>query len=455
MVTAGQPFSLLQRMYGDPEMVDVLSEARTIDGWLAAEIALARAQATVGVMSREEAEAIAATAVLANVDVEALWREGRNVGYPILPLVRMVSARLPAEARGKLHYGATTQDIMDTGLVLQLKAALARLDALVHELGEALVAHVTAHRHTILAARTHAQQAVPTTFGSKLAVFVAQLARHRERLSAAERRACLVSLHGAGGTSAALGPHAARIRRHMAEQLGLGTAEVPWHVARDGLAEVALASAAVATTCSRLAREVIDLSRSEIAEVAEQNGHHRGASSTMPQKVNPVGSEAVVGLATAAAAAAGAMLRAIEAGHERAAGEWQIEWQVLPEVLALAAAALATAGEVTAGLEVHPDAMRRNLEASRGLVMAEAYMMRLAPRLGRERAHDLVYTAAQDARRDGSSLRDAVARQLARLDEREGEIGPLDPASYVGEPDAVCDAALAQWRRTEREVRRA
>lgn len=445
-----RPFSLLQRLFGDEVMAEIFSADQTVRGWLAAEAALAQAQASAGVISEADAALIADAAVMENVDMETLWREARNVGYPILPLVRMISAALPDPANGRVHYGVTTQDVMDTGLALQLRSALHRLDALVCVFGDALVGHMDVHRHTVLSARTHAQQAVPTTFGAKLAVFVAELARHRDRLAAVRERACVVSLHGAGGTSAALGPAAPELRREVAARLGLGVAVVPWHVARDGIAEFGLVVAAVAATCARFAREVIDLSRTEIAEVAERDGHHRGASSTMPQKVNPIGSEAVIGMACAAGASATALLRAMEAGHERSAGEWQIEWEVVPVVAALVAGAVRTAGEVASGLRPQPAAMRENLERTGGLIMAEAYMMRLAPEHGRERAHDLVYEAVQVARQEGVSLLDALARNghdLAATADRPA----LEPERYVGQPDLVCDSALALWRDSARE----
>jgi 3-carboxy-cis,cis-muconate cycloisomerase len=442
-----QPFSLLEHLFADVEMARIFSEEQAVRGWLAAEVALARAQAEVGVITQREADSIAAAAVPENIDFETLWAEARNVGYPILSLVRMVAAALPEGQDARLHYGATTQDIMDTGLALQLREALDRLGVLVGELGDALALHVEAHRDTLVAARTHAQQAVPTTFGAKLAVFLAELTRHRERLSQVRPRVCAVSLHGAGGTSAAFGVEAPRIRASVAAQLDLTLSEVPWHVARDGLAETGALCAALAATSARFAREVINLSRTEIGEVSEEDGHHRGASSTMPQKANPIGSEAVVGMAGAAGALTSSLFRAMEAEHERAAGEWQIEWHVLPQLAALAAGALSSAATVARGLQVSPEAMRRNLERTRGLVMAEAYMMCLAPKLGRERAHDVVYDAAQEARREGTSLEEA----LDRRDAEEGLEGlrealPIPPERYVGQPDHVCAAALGAWR---------
>jgi 3-carboxy-cis,cis-muconate cycloisomerase len=305
------------------------------------------------------------------------------------------------------------------------------------------------HVRTVIAGRTHAQQAVPTTFGAKIATYVGELARHRERLAAARGRVAVVSLFGAGGTSAAYGEKAVAIRARVAELLGLASTDVPWHVARDGLAELGLVCGLMSATCSRFAREVVDLSRTEIAEVAEASGHLRGASSTMPQKANPIEAEAVIGMAITAGALGSSLFRVMEAGHERAAGEWQAEWQVIPQLVSLAAGSLVTAASIARGLRVFPDAMRRNLCADGGLVMAEAYMMRLAPQLGREHAHELVYEAARRCRESGDALGD-VLRGLLPGDIAADFAGELAPESYVGRPEDTVNAALAMWRSPDR-----
>jgi 3-carboxy-cis,cis-muconate cycloisomerase len=437
-----QPFLILSCLYGDEVMATVFGEESTISGWLEAEAALALAQAEVGVLPRSVGDAVAAAATLDNVDREQLWAQTRNVGYPILSLVRMIDAVLGPEAEGRVHYGATTQDIMDTGLALQLRDAVGRLTKLTQAFGDSVAILVDRHRHTVLAARTHGQQAVPTTFGAKMAVLLAELTRQRQRLIELGPRVALVSLYGAGGTSAALGDHAPAVRRAMATRLRLGSTDVPWHVARDSQAEFGYVCAGLAATCSRLAREIIDLARTEIGEVAEADGHHRGASSTMPQKDNPIGSEAVIGMSATASALSASLGRAMEAGHERAAGEWQIEWEVLPQLAVLAAGCLHEATEITAGLRVFPEVMRRNLSGD-GYVMAEAYMMRLADALGRERAHDLVYAAVREAR-DRDEPLEAVLTRHATTGEREAII-PIPPEAYVGVPDLACDAALGEW----------
>ncbi|MEU1942011.1 adenylosuccinate lyase family protein [Streptomyces sp. NPDC059474] len=437
-------FEMLVGLYGDDGMAVILSEEETVRSWLRVEAALATAQGEAGVIPPDTAEVIAHTATLEKIEPARLWRETRNVGYPILPLVRQLDEALPPEHRGRVHYGATTQDIMDSGLALQYTAAATRLGELLAGFGDAIATLATTHADTVIAGRTHALQAVPTTFGAKMAGYLGELARDRARLSSAAEAVATVSLFGAGGTSAAYGDHAVKIRGRVAELLELAAADVPWHVARDRIAEYGSVCALLTATCARFAREVVDLSRTEIAEVSEAAGHLRGASSTMPQKANPIESEAVIGMAVTAGALSSALYRIMEAGHERAAGEWQAEWQVLPHLSALAAGALATARSLAEGLQVFPEAMRRNLEADSGLVMSEAYMIGLAATLGREQAHDLVYEAARRCRETGEDLR-AVLREVAPA-EAAASVADLAPADYVGDPHTTVHSALSAWR---------
>jgi 3-carboxy-cis,cis-muconate cycloisomerase len=340
------PFSLLLHLAGDEEQLGIFSQQNSMESWLAAERALALAQTEHGVISRDDADAIVAVARLCNVDDETLWNTARRVGYPVLGLVREVCAGLPPGPDGRVHFGATTQDIMDTGLALQMARSLAALDRALGRLGDALARRVAEHAGTVMAARTHAQQAVPTTLGTLLAQFT----RQRERLAQAAPRIALVSLFGAGGTAAALGPRSAEVRATVADLLGLHHTDVPWHVDRGGVAEFGWLCATVTATCAKLARNVVDLSRTEIGEVFEPFESHRGASSTMPQKVNPISSEIVIGLAGTAGALTSSLARLQEAGHERAAGEWQIEWQVVPQLAVLAGTALSETLIIVKGL---------------------------------------------------------------------------------------------------------
>ncbi|TQS40805.1 class-II fumarase/aspartase family protein [Cryptosporangium phraense] len=440
------PFRLLTALYADTAMAEIFGEAATIDGWLRAELALTRAEAQVGVVTTEDAEAIGAITDPERIDRAELWEQARNVGYPVLPLVRQLSGQLPAGPDGHVHWGATTQDIMDTGLVLQLVAAGDRMIALLTDFGDALAVQTEKHQNTVTAARTHAQQAVPTTFGTKLAVYLAQVTRDLERVRRASWEVRTLSLYGAGGTSAALGDDAAEVRRRMAAELQLSVDDIPWHVARDRLVEFGGALALAAGTAARIAREVVDLSRTEIAEVREADGHHRGASSTMPQKANPISSEAILGFSTFAATLLPALHRALEAGHERAAGEWQVEWLVLPELACSAASAVALAAETIRDLRVFADVMRANLDADGGLVLAEAYMFKLAPKLGREHAHDVVYDAARAARQNGEKLTEAIGNAAAADPKLAAATRtPIGPEQYLGETDRICEAALTRW----------
>jgi len=438
-----QPFSLLAHLFGDRETAAIFGHEETVRRWVEVEVGLAAAQARCGLISGADAEAVEKAAAGLDLDEERLWREARVVGYPILPLVEALVRALPPEADDRVHFGATTQDIMDTALILQTRAALDRLEALVRRLGEAIAERVEAHAKTPMAGRTHAQQAVPTSFGAKLATFLDELARHLDRLQEARPRALAISLHGAAGTSAASGPEGPAVRAALAESLGLALTDVPWHASRDRLAEVAWLAAAVAETCARLAREVVDLSRTEIAEIAEGSAHHGGASSTMPQKRNPVRAEAIIGFAGTATALAPAQLRAVEAGHERSAGEWQIEWQVFPQALFAASSAVAVAAEMVEGLTVDPDAMLANLDADNGAIMAEALMMSLARQVGRNRAHDLVYEAAGLARERGIPIQEALAEVVGP----DLTVAPIAPADYLGGSELACRTAIGAWRR--------
>ena len=443
------PFSLLMRLAGDDEQAAIFSEDSAIRSWLAAERALALAQAEHGVLSGADADAIVDAARAENIDTGALWTTGRVVGYPVLGLVRQIANRLPAGPDGRVHYGATTQDILDTGLALQLARSLAALDRLLGALGDALARRVEEHAGTVMAARTHAQQAVPTTYGATLGTLLGQLARHRARLAEAAPRIAWVSLFGAGGTAAALGPRAGAVRASMARLLGLHDPGLPWHVDRDGVAEYGWLCATMTAACAKFARNIVDLSRTEVAEVFEPFESHRGASSTMPQKVNPIASEVVIGASGVAGALASSLLRMQEAGHERAAGEWQIEWHAIPQLGVLAGTALRQTLSIIDGLRVDPQQMRANLDRDGGLVMAEAHMIKLAGTLGRERAHDLVYEAASRVRSSGRALAETLPEIAARsgVDDQLPE-SVMAPSDYLGEATTFAAMSVRLWRAT-------
>ena len=434
-------------VFGEPRFVGAFSVDRTIEAWLDVEVALARAQAEHGVIPASAAEMIQRELAAVEIDHEQLADGTRLVGYPILPLLQQLG-RTDAEVAAWLHFGATTQDIMDTALVLLLRDACSGIASVGVDLGDALAALAETHRATPMAGRTHGQQAVPITFGMKVAGWLEEVARSLVRLAEARAAAEVVQLYGAAGTSAAYGPSSAETRRRAAELLSLGCDDVPWHSVRDRLAEVGAALGVLAAATSRIALEVIDLARSEIAEVREGGGRLAGASSTMPQKANPILSETIVGLSGMAAALAAVPLRAMTGRHERSAGEWQMEWDSLPLLVAYTGSALARCGDLVAGLHIDAERMATNMDLDGGLIMAEALMIQLAPLLGRLEAHDAVYDLSAAARASCVPLAEAARPFLAERGLAD-EVR-LDAASYLGEAELIVDTAVERWRTEHR-----
>lgn len=438
------PFSLLTKLFGDSRMADIYSEQSSLELWIRVEVALASAQARHGAISREASEDIANAAVSARPDASRVWDTATNVGYPILSVVRLLDSHAEAAGVGRVHLGATTQDIMDTALAIQMRDATDLLQERLLALGNALSLLVIEHKSTVMAGRTHAQQAVPISLGMKFSVVLEQVIRSWRRLEEERPRVAMVSLFGAAGTSAAMGPDSPNVRRTLAELLGLEHTEIPWHVARDGLYAQCANAVSAAEVAARFAREIIDLSRTEIGEVLEPSGAHRGASSTMPQKANPILSEAIVGFAISANSLMSGMGRTLEAGHERSAGEWQAEWHLIPQIMSLASGALLRAGELAQQLVVNTNAIEQNLHADHGLLMAEAYMIALSDSMGREKAHDAVYAACAQTRRENTPLVDVL---LSSLGENERAIvSELRPHDYIGQAEAICDVVAESWR---------
>jgi 3-carboxy-cis,cis-muconate cycloisomerase len=437
-------FTLLDALWSDSEVESIWSREACLRAWLRVEGELARAQAQHGVIDAANGKEIAKVCADINIDAPRFWQETRTVGYPILPLITQLSEALPRAAAGQVHYGATTQDIMDSALALQLVATADRFEALLVEFGDHLSALCEQYKATPMAGRTHAQQAVPTTFGAKIAIFLEQIREELAVLRRARAEVGVVSLFGAGGTGAAMGPSSGLVRTTLATRLGLADAEIPWHVARGNILRFGQSLNSIAAVCVRFAREIVDLSRTEIGEVHERGEHHRGASSTMPQKANPISCEAIIGFGISASAVATGLTRAMEAGHERASGEWQIEWFTLPTLAQLSASALGLAIDTARGLTVYPDRMELNLALDFGLVLSEAMMMRLAPILGRDRAHDLVYEAAVQSRKRGISLLETT-RELVPAD-GQSVLVEFSAGSYLGDASEIAEAAIARWK---------
>lgn len=438
---------LFRDMFGTPAMRAVFSDEAMLDRYVEAEAALARAEAKVGVIPAEAADAISAAAKRGlSYDMDRLRRETENVGYPILPLVHQLS-EAAGEAGRYVHWGATTQDIMDTATVLQVRAALDLVAQDIEELRGILAALAAKHRDTPMAGRTHLQQALPITFGYKAAVWLSMMDRHAERLAQLRPRALMGQFAGAAGTLASLGEEGLEVQAAFCAELGLAQPPITWHVARDGLAEAVGFLGLVTGSLAKVATDVMLMMATEFGgEAQEPFVKGRGGSSTMPQKRNPISCELMLATAKAVRQQAGLMLDAMVTDFERATGPWHLEWMAVPEGFILASACLRHAKFMLGGLVVDPDRMRANLGLTGGLIVAEAVMMAAAPKLGRGHAHDVVYDACRAAITSGRSLAEALAEApevVEALGGREGVERHCDPANYIGLAPRMVDRVLA------------
>lgn len=434
---------LFRDMFGTAEMRGVFSDKALIERYVEVEVALARAEARCGVIPDEAAEEIAAKASYDSLDLERMQHETEIVGYPILPLVEQLSKSCGESGR-YVHWGATTQDIMDTAVVLQVRAALVIVERDIQAVRGLLAGLAERYRDTPMAGRTHLQHALPITFGYKCAVWLSMFDRHAERLLELRPRVEVGQFAGAAGTLASLGDKGLEVQEALMAELGLGVPQATWHVARDGLAETLNFLALVTGSLGKVALDVMMMMTSELGEVYEPFVKGRGASSTMPQKRNPISCELMYAAAKGVRQQAGLMLDAMIQDFERSTGPWQAEWVAIPEAFALTAASLGQARFMLAGLEVKTERMRENLDMTRGLIVAEAVMMGLAPALGRQVAHDVVYAACRVANDENVSLLDALLRdtQVTERLPRSRLEQLTDPANYLGLAPQMVDRVL-------------
>ena len=433
-------------VYGSDAMRAVMGERAYLARMLEMEAALARAEVRLGLIPAEAAQAITQAAQVDRLDMQALAAATRNMGFPTVGLVKQLSALAGAEAGRWTHWGATTQDILDTALVLQLREAISLFAADLDRLIAAFAAQARRHRDTVMAGRTHAQQALPITFGYKVALWLDPLITMRERLAQLRPRLLRLQFGGAVGTLASLGAEGPRVAAELARELDLALPTITWHVARDGIAELGCWCGLLCGTLAKPATDVMWLMQSEVAEASEPAAPGKGGSSTMPQKRNPIGCEYVIAQARAAQALLPQLLGAMAHEHERGAGPMQLEHLALGQILLLSHGALATLLPIAEGLVMDGDRMRRNLEAGGGLIMAEAVMMGLAPHLGRGAAHDVVHHACDVALGHGIGLAEALARepQVTSVLDEAGIRRLTDPAGYLGAAGAFTNAVLSR-----------
>lgn len=439
---------IMGTLYGSDAMRVVFDEQAYFQRMLDVEAALARVQGRLGIIPAEAAAAISAAAKVENLRIEELAASARNVGYPVVGLVQGLS-RAAAPHGGWTHWGATTQDIMDTATVLQVRDGLRLIRAELVATIRALAAQAERHRGTVMAGRTHLQQALPYSFGLKCATWLQPLPAHVERLDQLRPRVEVAEFGGAAGTLASLGEQGLAVVEGLAAELGLAAPAAPWHVCRDGVAEVVSYLGLVCGSLAKMGTDVILLAQTEIGELSEPYVAGRGSSSTMPQKRNPIASEYVLAAARAVQSLVPLMQGAMAQDHERATGPWQVEMLALPQAFVLTHGALLHARAIAEGMVVDAGRMARNLDVTGGLIVAEAVMMGLAPHLGRGEAHHVVKHACDTALAAGIGLADALEREpevAVRLD--RAAIDQLtDPSRYLGSTGAFIERVLARAAR--------
>jgi 3-carboxy-cis,cis-muconate cycloisomerase len=439
---------LLAPMLSSPAMRAVCDDAAYLQHMLDFEAALARSEAATGVIPESAAAAIAKACTAETFDLGELGEAATRSGNLAIPLVKALTAavaRADAEAARYVHWGATSQDVIDTATMLTLRLAA---DALLGDLNRAVAGFARLarqHRDTPMVARTWLQHALPMPFGLKLAEYAAALHRSRVRLNRLRGETLALQFGGAAGTLAALGDKGLLVAEKLAEGLKLSLPDAPWHTHRDRIAEAAAVLAIVAGTCGKIARDIQLMMQTDVAEAFEPSGEGRGGSSTMPHKRNPVASASALAAATMAPNLAATMFAAQVQDHERSAGPWHAEWPTLPTLLLVTSGALAAIVDIAEGLEVDATRMRANLDATHGLIMAEAVTFALAEKIGKSEAHHLIEAASKKAVAASKHLRDVLAaepkvtshlgaEQLAKL---------FEPMAYQGVSQALIDRLLA------------
>ena len=437
---------MFKDLLGSDEMRAIFSDGGTISAYLEVERALAKVQADLGIIPKEAAAAIIEHAHLANIDLERYETRTQVVGAPILPVVEEIVAAVPDGLGEWAHYGATTQDIMDTALVLQVRQAFETVERDLEKICEALRELARKYRDTPVAGRSHRQHALPVTFGFKVAVWLSGMERHRIRLAEIRPRVLIGQFGGAAGTLASLTEHGFAIQEGLMKELGLGVPEATWHTMRDTLTEAVTFLGLMTGTLAKIGCDIALMMQTEVGEVYEPFLPGRGSSSTMPQKRNPVGTEMMMVAAETVRADVHMMLGGMVQDHERASGPYKFELIALPRAFIAASAALMHAVDILPGLEVQEGRMRKNLDATHGLIVSEAVMMGLAPALGRQTAHDIVYDACREAIARDTTLLE-VLRGMPEITKHasDTELAAMcDPGNYVGLAGEMVDRVLKE-----------
>ena len=428
---------LLGPLFSTEAMASVFSDAARLQAMLDVEAALAKAEAACGVIPLAAVEPIASACNAALFDLEALGRAGVGGGNLTIPMVKALTtlvAGRDAEMARWVHWGSTSQDIVDTGLVLQIRAALPLIDADLDALCDALASLADSHADTPMPARTLMQQAVPTTLGAKAAGWLSGIGHSRTRLNEAGKAALALQFGGAAGTLASLHGKGPAVATTLARELDLPLPDLPWHTQRERFADLGCALAMLVGSLGKFARDLALMAQTEVGEFSEAGGDGKGGSSAMPHKANPVGCARILAATKRGPGLASTLLAAMDQEHERGLGGWQAEWQPLAELFGLAAMACAVGSELAAQGQFHAEAMRANLNITSGLIMAEAVTVALGERIGKSAAQSLLEKAARRAKAERAPLAQVLAAEpeIARHFSTADLDRLLDPPTYLG-----------------------
>ena len=442
---------LLDPLFRWPALDDIFSDRTSVQRMLDFEAGLARAEAHIGIIPSATANIIGKKCRADLIDFSSLAQAAASSGNLAIPLVKQLTALVAQEspeAARYVHWGATSQDAIDTGLVLQLSEALALIGTELEHLCQFTAALVSKHRSTPLVARTWMQHALPTTFGFKAAGWLDALNRHQARLSAIRRQNLSLQFGGAVGTLAALNGRGLDVAQALAKELHLPLPEIPWHSHRDRIVEVASVLGILTGTLAKIARDISLHAQTELAELSEPAAGGRGGSSTMPHKRNPVTSAVILSAATRVPALVSTMLSAMVQEDERGLGGWHAEWETLPEIVQLSGGALHHLTEILPGLEINLRKMRDNLDLTKGLIFAEAVSMALAEKIGLPEAHQLLDAASNQARFANAHLRDVLAQdpQITKHLNSADLDRLFDPQQYLGIANLFIDRVLSQYQ---------
>lgn len=436
-------------LFSTEEMSATFSSEAHIRSMLRFEAALARAEARAGIIPHEAALSIGASCKVALFDIPALYREARKAGTLAIPLVKELTGRVEGEARRYVHWGATSQDVIDTAMMLQMREGIDLLVAGLLEIAEVCAKWSEQHRHTLMVGRTLLQHALPITFGLKAARWLAMVTRLIDELRERQAREVAVQLGGAAGTLASLGVKGLLVGGYLAEELQLPAPDLPWHTERDRIVKIATSVGVVAGAMAKMANDMVLLSQSEVGEVSEGRAVGKGGSSAMPQKRNPVDTTRAIASARLAIGVVPVLLSGMVQEHERGVGGWQSEWAAVPELFCFTAGAVEGVRAAVVDLEIDPARMRANLELTDGLIMAESLTLALAEKLGREEAYRIVQEMCQQVMASGKTLHQVVqgeSRIQEHLSSEEIDLA-LDPENYLGSTDMLIDRALAAYQK--------